>query len=48
MPSQISSILSYPILKEGEQGPEWILAKKSEKSVTPSLMGDARGMVKEM
>ncbi len=30
------------------QGSEWVLAKKSEKCVMPSLMGDAHGSFKEL
>ncbi len=30
------------------QGSEWVLAKKSEKCVTPISMGDAHGMLKEL
>ena len=29
------------------QGSEWVLAKKSEKRVMPSSVGDARGLLKE-
>ncbi len=31
-----------------QQGSEWVLAKKSEKCVMPSSMGDAHGSFKEL
>ncbi len=30
------------------QGTEWVLAKKSEHCVMPSLLGDGHGLVKEL
>ncbi len=41
-------LISWPQeLSSSNQGPEWVLAKKSEKRVMTSSMGDARGLLKE-